>query len=76
MDIIIEHSGTEEHLQLVGGLRDLIEDELGHDTEEIVKNLESTITLYDRDRHVIGIFTKLPTVQELAFYINISKEDD
>ena len=72
MNITIEHSGTEDHLQLAGGLRDLLEDELGHDTEESIKNMESTVTLYDENRHVIGIFTKLPTVQELTFYVNIS----
>jgi hypothetical protein len=75
MNIIIEHSGTEDHLQLVEGLRDQLEDELGHDTEEVIRNLEPAITLYNQNRSVIAIFTKLPTVQELAFYVNISGDD-
>jgi len=75
MNIIIEHSGTEDHLQLVEGLRNLLEDELGHDSEEAIKNIEPAVTLYDQKRRTIGVFTKLPTVQELAFYINISGDN-
>jgi len=79
MLITLEHSGSADHMKLANELQDMIENDLNGDytVEQVIGNQHArSISVYDSDLELIAIFPKLPTLLELAFYINISDTEE
>ena len=69
MLIIIEHSGREDHNQVVKEMQEFIEDEFGFTCEQIIGKLDSPIIMYDDDMNKIVEFKRPPEKELISFYL-------
>lgn len=77
MRIIVEHNGTAAHNALASGLQDILENDLSHKCDPVIGPTDTnSVSLYDENRKLIGVFTKMPKLEELLFYINISDKEE
>ena len=71
MYVLIEHSGTEDHLKIAESIQDFAEDEYGCTCETVVGENEE-INLYDQELSKFATFGNLPSEQDLTWYFNLS----
>ena len=73
MRITLEYNGTAALKSFVKELQFLLEEEFNLTVDQTIgKTEDNFITLYDENNKVIAVFQKMPTLQELMFYIKIS----
>jgi len=75
MYILIEHSGTEEHNNIVEEIKDHLEDTYGVTCESIVGKENGPITLYNEDQEVLVEFFERPHLDILDFYFLAMEEE-
>ena len=76
MRITLEYNGTAALRPFVKELQFLLEEEFNLTVDQTIgKTEDNFITLYDENNKVIAVFQKMPTLQELTFYIKISDID-
>ena len=65
MYVLIEHSGTPEHLKIAENIQDFAEDTYGYTCETVVGE-EGQINLYSGELSKIATFTDNPSTQDLT----------
>ena len=76
MRITLEYNGTAALKPFVKELQFLLEEEFNLTVDQVIGKTEDTfVTLYDENNKVIAVFQKMPSLQELMFYIKISDVD-
>ena len=76
MRITLEHNGTAALKLFVKELQFLLEEEFNLTVDQAIgKTEDDFITLYDESNKVVAVFQKMPSLQELMFYIKISDVD-
>ncbi len=75
MFLLIQHSGTEEHLKIAEDIQDFAEDTYGCTCETVV-GLDSSISLYDESLNKFATFDKAPKNEDLNWYLALSLDTE
>lgn len=76
MYILIEHNGSQDHLEFVKKIQELLEDEYGATVEQVIGHNDKTIILYSEDLEKITELSPMEDLSVLSFYINNYYEDE
>lgn len=76
MYILIEHSGTTEHNNIVEEIKDHLEDTYGVTSESVVGKENGPITLYDENQNILVEFFERPNLEILDFYFSTMEEEE
>ena len=75
MYVLIEHSGTPEHLQISDNIRDFAENNYGCTCETVVGD-NNEINLYTEGLDKFATFASAPKEQDLTWYFNLSLDTE
>lgn len=76
MLIIIEHSGSKEHVSDAKEIQDLLEDEFGCTVEQSIADSNANIVLYTESLRPFAEFPSKPDDDYIRFFISSVYEDD
>ena len=75
MYLLIEHSGTVEHLKIAEDIQDFAENQYGCSCETVVGD-QNEINLYNDSLSKFASFNNSPTDEDLSWYLGLSLETE
>ena len=75
MYLLIEHSGTSEHMKIAEDIQNFAEDNYGCTCESVV-GLQDSINLYDIELTKFATFQGAPKNEDLNWYLALSLETE
>jgi hypothetical protein len=76
MYILIEHNGSPEHLAFAKNIQQVLEDDFGATTEQIIGHNDRVVTLYSEELKPITELSPSADLSVLTYYMTNYYEDE